>query len=117
MGVDIAQWRTRIGCYSCNKSKKIQKKNTMGKKWFLLLYLASNMNKVCLIVSVLLFLCGDVELNHGPKTDFPIQGTFHQGDELFSFESRGRQCLPCCTVFLIKLHMKPFISSEWVAKI
>lgn len=74
------------------------------------------MNKVCLIVSVLLFLCGDVELNPGPKTDFPIQGTFHQGDELFSFESRGRQCLPCCTVFLIKLYMKPFISSEWVAK-
>lgn len=102
MGVDVAQWRARIGCYSCNKSKRIQKKNTLG--------------KVCLIASVLLFLCGDVELNPGPKTDFPIQGTFHQGDELFSFESRGRQCLPCCTVFLIKLYMKPFISSQWVAK-
>lgn len=76
MGVDVAQWRARIGCYSCNKSKRIQKKNTLGKRWFNILYLASKMNKVCLIVSVLLFLCGDVELNPGPKTDFSNSGNF-----------------------------------------
>lgn len=44
----------------------------MGKIWFFFLYLVLNMNKVCLIVLVLLFLCGDVELNFGFKIDFSI---------------------------------------------
>ena len=31
-----------------------------------------------------------------------LQGGIHQGDEIFSPDSRGHQCLPCCLVFLVK---------------
>ena len=30
-----------------------------------------------------------------------LQGRFHQGDFRFSIETRGRQCVPCCLIFLI----------------
>ena len=120
MGIDVTLWRARIGCFSLkNKDKKTFERNklVLNQRCLFNILFASQLNRVFLIISVLLLLCGDVELNPGPPTEnFPIQGTFHQGDELFSFESRGRQCLPCCTVFLIRLYMRPFIRSKWHAK-
>jgi hypothetical protein len=61
-------------------------------------------------------MCGDVEINPGPvKSNFPIEGNFHQADEIFSSNSRGRQCVPCCIIFLIRTFMKPFENNEWTS--
>ena len=44
----------------------------------------------------------DTEQNPGPGINLQenasviLQGSIHQGDEIFSPDSRGRQCLPCC---------------------
>ena len=48
----------------------------------------------------------DIEQNPGPSwsnhinlqenASVLLQGSIHQGDEIFSHDSRGRQCLPCC---------------------
>lgn len=74
--------------------------------------------RVSLFLALMLLLCGDIEVNPGPqpqniKSVFPILGNFHQGDEKFSPYSRGRQCVPCCIVFIIKLFLKPFEVHEW----
>lgn len=105
MGVILDQWRLRIGCF--NPNSKTKAKNT----WFLNenayggLCKILLLSKLLLCVSLLLLVSGNVEVNPGPtefyyKSCFLIQGRFHQGNELFSEESRGRQCLPCCVVFL-----------------
>ena len=52
----------------------------------------------------------DIERNPGPSNrvnlqenaSVLLQGSIHQRDEIFSPNSRGRQCLPCCLVFLVK---------------
>ena len=52
----------------------------------------------------------DIEQNPGPlnhinlqeNASVLLQGSIHQGDEILSHDSRGRQCLPCCVVFLVK---------------
>ena len=52
----------------------------------------------------------DIEQNQGPSKPInlqenacmSLQGSIHQGDEIFSPDSRGRQCLPCCLVFFVK---------------
>ena len=49
----------------------------------------------------------DIEQNPGPSNhknlqenaSVLLQGGIHQGDEIFSPDSRGHQCLPCCLVF------------------
>ena len=35
-----------------------------------------------------------------------LQGSIHQRDGIFSPDSRGRQCLPCCLVLLVKAVLK-----------
>ena len=42
-----------------------------------------------------------------------LQGSIHQGDEIFSPDSRGRQCLPCCLVFLVKVVQKRICTNMW----
>ena len=42
-----------------------------------------------------------------------LQGSIHQGDEIFSHDSRGRQCLPCCLVFLVKAVQKKICTNMW----
>ena len=42
-----------------------------------------------------------------------VQGSIHQGDEIFSPDSRGRQCLPCCLVFLVKAVQKRICTNMW----
>ena len=42
-----------------------------------------------------------------------LQGSIHQGDEIFSHDSRGRQCLPCCLVFLVKAVQKRICTNMW----
>ena len=37
----------------------------------------------------------------------------HQGDEIFSPNSRGCQCLPCCLVFLVKAVQKRICTNMW----
>lgn len=41
-----------------------------------------------------------------------LQGSFHQGDELFPPFTRGRQCLPNCLLFIAKSLLNPF-SQKW----
>ena len=119
MGIDISQWRSKIGCFSPNL------KTNKRHKWLFsegiihrVLYSTFFFSRVCLCITLLLLLSGDVEVNPGPiennyKSKFPLQGNFHQGNELFSFNSRGRQCLPCCVVFLIKLYAKDLKIYRW----
>lgn len=120
MGVILDQWRLRIGCF--NPNSKTKAKNT----WFLNenayggLCKILLLSKLLLCVSLLLLVSGNVEVNPGPtefyyKSCFPIQGRFHQGNELFSEESRGRQCLPCCVVFLVSCKLKPFKNIKWTS--
>ena len=42
-----------------------------------------------------------------------LQGSIHQGDEIFSPYSRGNQCLPCCLVFLVKAVQERFCTNMW----
>ena len=42
-----------------------------------------------------------------------LQGSIHQGYEIFSPDSRGRQCLPCCLVFLVKALQKRICTNMW----
>lgn len=124
MGIAIDLWRIRIGCFS----PRINRGASSNKHFFpvfatkktacILLSASIRLLKVCLCFSLLLLLCGDVEVNPGPlsqniKSIFPILGSFHQGDEKFSPFSRGRQCIASCIVFLIKLQSKPFESHKW----
>ena len=63
----------------------------------------------------------DVEQNPGPSNHINLQenasvllqGSIHQGDEIFSPDSRGRQCLPCCLVFLVKAIQKRICTNMW----
>ena len=56
----------------------------------------------------------DIEQNPSPSNHINLQenasvllqGSIYQGDEIFSLDSRGRQCLPCCLVFWWKLYRK-----------
>lgn len=118
MGVTLDQWRLRIGCFNPNAKTKTKNawflnENAYGGLCKILL-----LGKLLLCVSLLLLVSGNVEVNPGPaelyyKSCFPIQGRFHQGNELFSEESRGRQCLPCCVVFLVSCKLKPFRNIKW----
>ena len=42
-----------------------------------------------------------------------LQGSIHQGDEIFSPDSRGHQCLPWCSVFLVKAVQKRICTNLW----
>ena len=63
----------------------------------------------------------DIEQNPGPSNHINLQenasvllqGSIHQGDEIFSPDSRGRQCLPCCLLFLIKGVLKRICTNMW----
>ena len=63
----------------------------------------------------------DIEQNPGPSNHINLQenasvllqGSIHQGDEIFSPDSRGRQCLPCCLVFLVKAVQKRICTNKW----
>ena len=41
-----------------------------------------------------------------------LQGSIHQRDGIFSPDSRGRQCLPCCLVLLVKAVQKRICTNE-----
>ena len=59
-------------------------------------------------------LCGDVEEYPGPPTmNFPLHGNLHQGQDIFSDDSRGRQCVPCCLSFFLLTLLKPFSVNIW----
>ena len=66
----------------------------------------------------------DIEQNPGPPNHINLQenasvllqGSIHQGDEIFSPDSRGRQCLPCCLVFLVKAIQKRICTNMWNVK-
>ena len=65
----------------------------------------------------------DTEQNPGPSNHINLQenasvllqGSIHQGDEIhvFSHDSRGHQCLPCCLVFLVKAVQKRICTNMW----
>ena len=63
----------------------------------------------------------DIEQNPGPSNPINLQEnasvllqvSIHQGDEIFSPDSRGRQCLPCCLVFLVKAVQKRICTNMW----
>ena len=63
----------------------------------------------------------DIEQNPGPSNHINLhenasvllQGSIHQGDEILSHDSRGRQCLPCCVVFLVKAIQKRICTNMW----
>ena len=63
----------------------------------------------------------DIEQNPGPSNHINLQenasvllqGGIHQGDEIFSPDSRGHQCLPCCLVFLVKAVQKRICTNMW----
>ena len=63
----------------------------------------------------------DIEKNPGPSVlinlqenaSVLLQGSIHQGDEIFSPDSRGRQCLPCLLVFLVKAVQKRICTNMW----
>ena len=63
----------------------------------------------------------DIEQNPGPSNHINLQeyasvllqGGIHQTDEIFSHDSRGRQCLPCCLVFLVKAVQKRSCTNMW----
>ena len=63
----------------------------------------------------------DIEQNPGPSNHINLQenasvllqGSIHQGDEIFSPDSRGHQCLPCCLVFLVKAVQKRICTNMW----
>lgn len=55
------------------------------------------------IVEQMLLTAGDIETNPGPSTfNFSLiaLGSYHQGNCLLPQEARGRQCVPCCFMFL-----------------
>lgn len=125
MGTDIDIWRARIGCFSqrckgggLSFEESILCNFSTEKNAYTLLCTTMQLCRVSLFLALMLLLCGDIEVNPGPqpqniKSVFPILGNFHQGDEKFSPYSRGRQCVPCCIVFIIKLFLKPFEVHEW----
>ena len=41
-----------------------------------------------------------------------LQGSIHQRDGIFSPDSRGRQCLPCCLVLLVKAVQKRICTNK-----
>ena len=62
----------------------------------------------------------DMEQNPGPSNinlqenaSVLLQGSIHQEDEIFSPDSRGRQFLPCCLVFLVKAVQKGICTNMW----
>ena len=63
----------------------------------------------------------DIEQNPGPSNHINLQenasvllhGSILQGDEIFSPDSRGHQCLPCCLVFLVKAVQKRICTNMW----
>ena len=63
----------------------------------------------------------DTEQNPGPSNHINLQEnasvllqrSIHQRDEIFSHDSRGRQCLPCCLVFLVKAVQKRICTNMW----
>ena len=63
----------------------------------------------------------DIGQNPGPSNHINLQenasvllqGSIHQGDEIFSHDSRGSRCLPCCLVFLVKAVQKRICTSMW----
>ena len=63
----------------------------------------------------------DIEQNPGPSNHINLQenasvllqGNIHQGDEIFSPDSRGRQCLPYFLVFLVKAVQKRICTNMW----
>ena len=63
----------------------------------------------------------DIEQKTGPSNHINLQenasvllqGSIHPGDEIFSPDSRGRQCLPCCLVFLVTAVQKRICTNMW----
>lgn len=112
MGVDIITWRCRIGGFILRGHDLSNKNNVLMKtKW-----LTVNIQKYLLFCAILLIVCGDVEENPGPSTaNFPLKGTIHQGDDAFSDNSRGRQCVPCCLSFFVYNELHPLQTKEWHA--
>lgn len=108
MGIDLDTWRSRIGTHISYLRKKSVNSYLFTSKW-----IKFDVKKYLLLCSILLVLCGDVEENPGPPLNFPIRGKIHQGDEIFSVDSRGRQCVSCCLSFFLNVMIKPLNSKTW----
>lgn len=102
MGIDLETWRSRIGTHFSYLRKKSYLSSLFSSKW-----IKFDVKKYLLLCSILLVLCGDVEENPGPPLNFPIRGKIHQGDDIFSLDSRGRQCVSCCLSFFLNVMIKP----------
>lgn len=121
MGIDVNQWRSKIGCFHLKPKTKNKATNAsfyLNESAYVCLHKSLLLSKLFLCISILLVMSGDVEVNPGPtpndyKSNFPVQGSFHQGHESFSIDSRGRQCLPCCVLFIIYSKIKPQKHFEW----
>lgn len=105
MGVDLISWRCRIGYFLCKILLCSTKYTTSSLRLLKTKFLEVNIRKYLLLCSILPIVGGDVEENPGPPTTlFPLQGNFHQGQDLFSFDSRGKQC--CCLSFFFAKSFK-----------
>lgn len=47
--------------------------------------------------------------------NFPLQGNLHQGQNIFSYDSRGRQCVPYCLSFFMHTLPKSLSANVWHA--
>ena len=68
MGVDIAMWRVRIGCF-CQPNRSVNRLRvlTLPKSTYKLCFMCV---RATMCLSIMLMLCGDVEINPGPpKSD------------------------------------------------
>lgn len=124
MGVDLETWRRRVGqFYKCNVKQSDKYNHTYTKlhsdsstksadaatvsdtgkaqikTWTVLV--------TTFILSVLLLISsGDIELNPGPQSRNILfhciaSADHHQAHNMFSLESRGRQCVPNSCCFLL----------------
>ena len=105
MGIEIQQWRSKIGSFYGICIGKIRLKNTLAMKPSCFDSIGISMSNFCSLISALLLLlliAGDIEVNPGTcmlLANLPLFGNFHQGSHIFNEASRGKQCVPCCLAF------------------
>lgn len=116
MGVDLISWRCRIGYFLCKILLCRTKYTISSLRLLKTKFIEVNFRKYLLLCSILLIVCGDVQKNPGPPTTlFPLQGNVHQGQDMFSYDSRGKQCVPCCLSIFLQTLLNPLKSKVWNA--
>ena len=62
-----------------------------------------------------LLLCSHEAVSLQENASVLLQGSIHQRDGIFSPDSRGRQCLPCCLVLFVKAVQKRICTTKLIA--